>query len=71
MKQDQWVLLWSQRQNALHVETLDRHLQANLRACGDDQAGDYRLLVIGSRAEVDSAAERIRRGLFGRRKAAA
>lgn len=71
MNAGKWVLLWSQRQNALHVETLDRHIQANLQACGDDQAGDYRLLVIGPRAEVDSAADRLRRGLFGRRKAAA
>jgi len=63
MGQEQWVLAWSQRQNALHVETLERHMQLNREACVDNRPGDYRLLRIGTRAEVDATANSIRPAL--------
>jgi len=55
-----YVLLWSQRQNALHVEPLERHLSLNRQAYRDNTGGDYRLLFIGTREEVDQAADAIR-----------
>ena len=57
---EQWVLLWSQRQNALHVETLAQHTSTNRAAYADDAPGDYRLLLVGTRAEVDATAASIR-----------
>lgn len=57
---EQWVLLWSQRQNALHVETLDRHTSLNRTAYAENRPGDYRLLLAGTRAEVDTTAASIR-----------
>ncbi len=60
MDDELWVLAWSQRQNALHVETLHRHTELNREACAANRAGDYRLLFVGSRSEVDSAAEKLR-----------
>lgn len=55
-----YVLLWSQRQGALHVETLDDHLQANRRAVLNNTPGDYRAVHMGNRAEVDAWAELLR-----------
>ena len=53
---DQWCLCWRQHQNALHIEPMERHLSANRAAYRDNTAGDYRLLLIGTREEVDTAA---------------
>lgn len=66
MTTDQWCLCWSQRQNSLHVESLAEHLSANRRAWGDDAAGDYRVLHIGARAEVDAMAVNLRGTLASR-----
>ena len=60
MSYEQWVLCWSQRQNALHVETLERHASSNREAYAENRAGDYRLLLVGSRDEVDATANSIR-----------
>jgi hypothetical protein len=53
---DQWVLLWSQSQNAVHVETLADMLSANRAAYRDNQARDYVPLYLGTRPHVDAAA---------------
>ena len=63
---DQWVLLWSARQNALHVETLDRMLASNRTACAEGRACDYVVLFIASRAEVEAGAEKLRPTLIER-----
>lgn len=55
-----WVLLWSQSQCALHVESLRDMQRANLEALHDDRRMDYVPLLIAAREEVDEAAEAIR-----------
>lgn len=62
------VLLWSQRQNALHIETLDQHLSLNRQAYRDNQGGDYRVMFIGTREEVDNAATALRNTISDRSK---
>lgn len=57
---EQWVLLWSCAQNALHVETLAQHTSTNRQAYAENRPGDYRLLLVGTRAEVDATAASIR-----------
>lgn len=61
-----WCLCWSQRQNSLHVEPLERHLSLNRQAWGDNAAGDYRLLFVGPRLEVDAMAKNLRGTIGGR-----
>lgn len=56
---EQFLLLWSQRQNALHIETLEQHTSLNRRAYAENSPGDYRLLMAGTRAEVDATAASI------------
>lgn len=63
---ERWVLLWSQRQNALHIETLDTMYTNNRNAYRDNRAGDYRLLLIGTREEVDATAESLRNTIANR-----
>ena len=65
---EQYVLLWSARQNALHVETLDRMLASNRSACADGRACDYIVLLIGARAEVEAGAEKLRATLIERER---
>lgn len=66
MMTEQYVLLWSRRQNALHIETLERHTSVNRQAYADNRPGDYRLLLIGTRAEVESTEASIRPTLIKR-----
>ena len=49
-----WVLLWSKRQNAFHVEPVDRMLASNRTAYTGNKGGDYRALHIGYLEEVES-----------------
>lgn len=63
---EQYVLLWSQRQNALHIETLEKHTSLNRAAYADNAPGDYRMLLLGTRAEVDATAASIRQTLVQR-----
>lgn len=62
----QHVLLWSERQNCLHIEPLDRMLSANRQAYRDNRPGDYRVLFIGTREEVDEAAKACHSTIDGR-----
>jgi hypothetical protein len=57
---EQWVLLWSQKQNALHIEPMDRMLTINRNAYRDNRPGDYRTLFIGPRDVIDAAADAMR-----------
>ncbi|WP_295539246.1 hypothetical protein [uncultured Pseudacidovorax sp.] len=61
-----WVLLWSQSQNALHVEPLERMIAANRAAYTDDRRMDYVPLVIGERAQVDATATACRHTIMDR-----
>ena len=64
---EQWVLLWSCAQNALHVETLAQHTSTNRQAYAENRPGDYRLLLVGTRAEVDATAASIRPTIVARK----
>lgn len=55
-----WVLLWSRQQNAFHVEDLTVMLSRNRQAYACNAGGDYRVLHIGYREEVDATAEACR-----------
>lgn len=61
-----WALLWSQRQNALHVEPLDAALSSARKSYADDSPGDYRILFIGPRELVEGAADAMRNTMAAR-----
>lgn len=63
---EQWALLWSQRQNALHIEPVERMLSINRTNYASNTRNDYLPLFIGGRAEVDAAAANCRRTLMSR-----
>lgn len=67
---DQWTLLWSQQQNALHIETLSETFNINRRACMHNKPGDYRVLMIGCREDVSETFRSFQRMLNQRRSAA-
>ena len=64
-----WVLLWSCQQNDFHVEELTVMLSRNRQAYAQDAGGDYRVLHIGYREDVDATAEACRATLQGREPA--
>jgi hypothetical protein len=57
---EQHVLLWSQRQNTLRIDTLAQHTSANRAAYADNLPGDDRMLLVGTLAEVQATAANIR-----------
>lgn len=63
---EQWALLWSKQQNALHVEPVERMLSLNRVAYREDAGGDYRVLFLGSQQEVNEAAEAVRATMTSR-----
>ncbi|MBI5255413.1 MAG: hypothetical protein HY855_02860 [Burkholderiales bacterium] len=63
---DLWCLCWSQRQNALHIEQLGKHLSSNRQAYADNAAGDYRLLAVDCRAGIDMLARNLQGTLAAR-----
>lgn len=56
----QWVLLWSQSRNALHVETLARMLENNRFAYRENHPSDFVTLVIGDRKLIDDTVQNLR-----------
>ena len=54
------VLLWSQSQCALHIETVQDMLAENASAFAEDRRMDYVPIVIGTEEECRNAAEAIR-----------
>ena len=66
MKDEKWVLLWSQSQCALHVERLRDTFRSNTDAFLEDRRMDYVPLVIGTRQEVDIAADAARPTVYAR-----
>jgi hypothetical protein len=61
-----WALLWSQRQNALHIETIEATLSANRQAYANNAPGDYRVLFIGPKELVHGAADAMRNTMAAR-----
>lgn len=55
-----WVLLWSQSQNALHLEPLEDMQKANVEAFTENRRMDYVPLHVGTRESVHAAAEDVR-----------
>ena len=55
-----YVLLWSQSQNALHIEPVKDMLTSNRRAYSEDRRMDYVPLLFGPRDDCDSLASSIR-----------
>lgn len=66
MPPETWVLLWSQSQNALHVEQVEDMLRSNRRAYTENRRMDYVPLVFGSREEIDSVARSVRPTIHAR-----
>ena len=64
-----WVLLWSHSQNALHIEPLTEMHRSNLEAFNENRSMDYVPLQIGSRADVDWAADHVRPAVHAREAA--
>lgn len=62
----QWALLWSQSQNALHIETLEQMASSNRKAYQENRRCDYVPIYIGERAHIDAAAGFCHQTLFKR-----
>jgi len=57
---DQYVLEWSQQQNAFHIQTLDNLLKTNAKCFAANKAHQYMTLLIGSEDECSKAANELR-----------
>lgn len=57
---DWYVLLWSQRQNAFHIERHKHMLDANRRAYAEDRCIDYVPLIIGTHDFCYGMADKLR-----------
>ncbi len=64
-----WVLLWSQRQGLLHIETLEQMFQNHGAAYRENRDLQYIPLLIGDRDVIDAAADVIRPTLAERYEA--
>lgn len=71
MTNETYVLLWSQSQCALHIESVKDMLQENARAFANDRRMDYVPLAFGTQDECHANAERIRGTLHVRQEARA
>ena len=54
-----WVLMWSQPQGMLHIETLAEMLRSNLRAFIANRPMDYVALLIGNYDDCRAAANEV------------
>ena len=65
-----WVLEWSQRQNALHIQQIHKTLDFNRKLYVDNKkaANDYRVVHIGSRADCEAMAASCRQTMEARDK---
>jgi len=63
---DWWVMLWSQSQNAFHVEPLKHMMNSNRRAYADDRRMDYVPLYVGTRDTCFDLADMARSTLRSR-----
>jgi hypothetical protein len=67
--QDMTVLLWSQRQNVLHIESVREMLESNIEALRCDRPMDYVVIYIGTQSECDKVAEAVHPKLWKREEA--
>jgi len=54
------VLLWSQQQGHLHIESLDAMLASHMRAFVEDRSLQYIPLLIGDRPVIDNLVDVLR-----------
>ncbi len=66
-----YVLLWSEQLNATKVQTLESCMSETRQAYADNTGGDWRLLLVGNKVDVNATAESIRPTLQSRRNARA
>lgn len=63
-----WVLLWSQSQNALHVEPVEDMLSSNRQAYSEDRRTDYVPVCIDHEEVVHQVADAIRHTMRARER---
>lgn len=63
---DNYVLEWSQSQNAFHIQEAKISVEKNLNSMIDDRPSDYIPLCIATRAECEKQADRFRHYLAKR-----
>ncbi len=63
------VLLWSRRQNALHIEPVEQMLSSNREAYRDDRHGDYIAIAMGPKDQMHAAADACRQTMVARARA--
>lgn len=63
-----WVLEWSQRQNAFHIQRLDKTLSFNRRLYAEDKncLNDYRVIHVGEKDTCEAMANACRQTLRDR-----
>jgi len=66
MNEPTCVLLWSQSQNALHIETIKEMLEANRNALEENRRMDYVPIFIGSDDECHKVTNAMRRVMHAR-----
>ena len=65
-KAEQWVLEWSAKQNAFHIQLASWAEEKNLNNLLDNRGHDYIMICIGSREKCDKQAARFRKLLVER-----
>ena len=64
---DQWFLLWSWRQNSVHVEPLEHTLRMGRKSYTDNKpVADWAPIAFGTEEEMRTAAENVVRTLDAR-----
>ena len=64
---EQWVLLWSKRQNCFHVETVEGWLSKNRVAYRDNATlNDYHPIYIGDKETCHATADSVRSTVIAR-----
>lgn len=65
------ALLWSKRQNTLHIEPLAETCKQGARACSENRPCDYIVIFAGTRDECSAIADSVRPTLHARSHAPA
>ena len=69
MQDELWVLEWHHRSNNLHVQPIARTVETNLaKLHTNEEPGAWVPIFVGTKAEVDKAADRVRPILIERER---
>ena len=66
-----YVLLWSEQRNDIKVQTLEACMSETRQAYADETPGDWRLMLVGNKVDVNATADSIRPTLRARARALA